>query len=127
MTKQPEGKLSKKIIDALHARGAYVWKVHGNEYTPAGTPDIVGVYKGQFIAVETKMPGNELTAIQRYRIARMRTAGALVVAPCRSVEEATALIDRLWDLYTATPDSYWWHDVHGRIQLAYGSAADREG
>lgn len=92
---QPESKLSQKIQQALKGRGAYVWKVHGNELTPAGTPDIVGVYRGHFIAVETKMPGNKLSAVQAYRITRMRNAGALVVAPCYTVAAALDLLNAL--------------------------------
>lgn len=103
MGNQPEGKVSKKIIDAVNARGAYCWKVHGNEFTPAGTPDIVGPYRGFFVAFETKMPGNTLSPIQEYRIGKLREAGAFVVAPCFTVAQALELIDALdsnWDAVT---------------------------
>jgi Holliday junction resolvase len=92
---QPESRLSGRIIKALNKRGACVWKVHGNEFTPAGTPDIVGAYRGYFIAVETKMPGGRLSAIQEYRIAQLRKAGGRVLAPCLSVESAVAMLGEI--------------------------------
>lgn len=92
---QPESRLSRKIIRALNDQGAYTWKVHGNEFTPAGTPDIVGVYRGLFIAVETKMVGGRLSAIQEYRIKQIREAGGRVLAPCFSVEQAVQWISSI--------------------------------
>jgi Holliday junction resolvase len=93
---QPEGRLSRLIIDLIKQRGGYAWKVHGNEFTPAGTPDIVGCYRGQFIAIETKLPeGDDLSARQRYVVGQMRKAEGSVLAPCRSVREASSWLDRL--------------------------------
>jgi hypothetical protein len=89
---QPESRLSGKIISMINRRGGYVWKVHGNEFTPAGTPDIVGTYRAYFIALETKMPGNDLSVRQRYVISKMRRAGGFVCAPCKSIEEAEVML-----------------------------------
>ena len=96
---QPESRLSLNIQRAMKARGAYVWKVHGNEYTPAGTPDIVGAFRGQAIGVETKMPGNTLSVVQEYRIGKMRQAGYYIVAPCYSIAEALAFLDSISALF----------------------------
>lgn len=93
MGNQPEGKLSAKIKAMMIRRGAFVWKVHGNEFTPTGLPDLCGVYLGQFIGCESKMPGNDLSDIQKYRIGKMRMAGALIIAPCFSVAEAEEFMD----------------------------------
>jgi hypothetical protein len=79
LAKQPEGKLSLKIIDAWKAMGAYAYKVHGNEYTPVGTPDICGVFQGWSIWCETKMPGNKPSMAQWKKIRDLRRAGALVI------------------------------------------------
>lgn len=92
---QPESKLSAKIKKALLERGAYVWKVHGNEFTPSGLPDIVGVYRGQFIGIESKMPGEKLSTIQEYRIHRLQKAGALIMAPCFTVVRAQEFLTDL--------------------------------
>ena len=90
---QPEGRLARAVIKMVDERGGYAWKVHGNEFTPVGLPDVVGVYKGTFVAFETKMPGNKPTAAQAYRAKKIRRAGGLVCSPCLSVEEAEEMLD----------------------------------
>lgn len=96
MGKQPESRLSRLIQKALKERGAWCYKVWGNELTPAGIPDIVGVYKGYFIGIETKMPaGGNPTAIQEYRAGKIRESGGLVLSPCRSVREALEMLDHI--------------------------------
>lgn len=94
MGKQPEGKLSTKIMDALRKRGAYAWKVHGSEYQPAGTPDISIIYKGWSLWAETKMPGNKPSLIQWKRMRDMRRAGALTCVPY-SVQDAVQMLDHI--------------------------------
>lgn len=64
---------------ALRQRGAFVFKVWGNEKMMAGLPDIIGCYRGQFIAVETKMPGNTISRVQGHVIGKLLDAGAHVV------------------------------------------------
>ena len=91
---QPEARLSKKIIQAWRERGAFCFKVWGSAHQMAGIPDIVGVYKGRFIACETKMPGNKPSAIQQHRISQIEAAGGLCVV-AYSVEEAEELLKRL--------------------------------
>lgn len=84
---QPESKLSYNIMQALRAEGAFVWKNHGGPLTKSGLPDITGVYRGLFIGLETKMPGNESSTIQKLRHVQIRAAGGLVCVP-HSVAEA---------------------------------------
>lgn len=91
---QPEARLSKRIMEAWRKEGVWCFKVWGNEHQTSGVPDILGTYRGQFIGCETKMPGGELSDIQRYRISRIRKAGGLVVV-ARSVPEAMHLIHHL--------------------------------
>lgn len=94
MASQGEAKLSRKIIQALREHNVWCYKVWGNQMTPAGIPDIVGVFEGQFLGIETKMPGGKLSDIQKYRINEMRKAGA-VITVARSVEEALELVNHL--------------------------------
>ena len=90
---QPESKLSRAIMAALRARGAFVWKNHGGATMMAGLPDIAGVYRGQFIAIETKMPdGGEPTPIQVHRHHQIRDAGGHVTV-ARTVAEAVQWAD----------------------------------
>lgn len=90
--KQPEAKLSTKIMKAWRGRGAWCMKIHGSEFQTSGVPDIAGVYRGISIWCETKMPGNHTSKIQDYRIQQIRDAGGLVVV-AYSVEEALVLLD----------------------------------
>lgn len=79
-------------MSALRQRGAFVFKIWGSEHMMAGLPDIIGCYRGRFIAVETKMPGNTTSTRQRYVIAKLREAGARVVV-AHSVAEALNVLD----------------------------------
>lgn len=98
---QPEGRLSRRILQALRARGAFAFKVHGGPTMMAGLPDIVGVYRGYSIWLEVKMPGEEPTPIQRQRIQQIRKAGgdAFVVY---SVEDAVRVLRHIDKLISDT-------------------------
>lgn len=89
---QPESRLSRQIMAALRGRGAFVFKVHGSEFMMAGLPDVIGCYRGRFIAVETKMPGGRLSKVQVHVITKLRAAGARVVV-AHSVAEAMQVLD----------------------------------
>lgn len=91
---QPEASLSRRIMKAWRARGAWCFKVHGSEFQPDGIPDICGIYRGQSVWCETKMPGNKPSRKQRYRINKIRQAGGLVVIGY-SVAEASELLDHV--------------------------------
>lgn len=84
---QGESKLSRDIMAALRARGAFVFKVHGGPTMMTGLPDICGVWCGLSIWIETKMPGGQdPTPIQLYRHARIIAAGGYVLV-ARSVAD----------------------------------------
>jgi Holliday junction resolvase len=79
---QGESRLSREIMSALRARGAFVFKVHGGPLMMAGLPDIIGCYKGKYFGFETKvLVSDEPTPIQLRRHEQIREAGgvALVV------------------------------------------------
>lgn len=85
---QGESNLSRDIMAALRARGAFVWKNHGGPTMMAGLPDIAGCLWGQFISIETKMPeGKDPTPIQLLRHEQIRAAGGHVTV-ARTVREA---------------------------------------
>lgn len=60
----------------------------------AGLPDIAGVYRGFFVAIETKMPGNEPSQVQLLRHMQIRAAGGHVEV-ARSVAEALNVLARI--------------------------------
>lgn len=88
---QPEARLSRQIMAALKARGAFVFKVWGSAQMMAGLPDIIGCYRGRFIAVETKMPGEHPSVVQRHIHAKIIRAGGRVVV-AHSVAEALEVL-----------------------------------
>lgn len=98
MGTQPESNLSYAIQKALKAeanrRGhkLFIFKVHGNEYMMAGLPDMVACYRGMFIGLEAKMPGNDTSPRQRYVHAKIREAEGLVLVPY-SVADALKALD----------------------------------
>jgi Holliday junction resolvase len=81
-------------MDALTARGAFVWKNHGSAFMMAGLPDIVGVYRGRFLAIETKMPGGQPSIVQVRVMGKIRYAGGAVMV-AQSIKEAMTIIDEI--------------------------------
>lgn len=80
----------------LKRRGAWGLNVHGTGHGRRGTPDWVGVYRGQGVAIEWKAPGGRLTRLQAHELQRAERAGAFTcVARCADdVEELLDEIDR---------------------------------
>lgn len=66
-------------MDVLRAQGAFVFKVHGSALMMAGLPDLIVCYRGKFIGIEVKMPGNKPSARQKFVHDQIRRAGGIVV------------------------------------------------
>ena len=82
-----------KIKKALEAEGAKVIKVHGSGMMEAGTPDLIGCYRGRCFALEVKRDAkHKATALQCRRLDEWSAAGA-VSSVVWSVEMAMAIID----------------------------------
>ena len=95
MSTQPESKVSTRIMKKWRDMGAWCYKVHGGEYQLAGVPDISGVFQGQSVWCETKMPGNwEPSLKQKIRINAIRRAGGHVVV-AYSVSEAVQMLEHI--------------------------------
>jgi hypothetical protein len=98
MGNQPESNLSYAIQKALKKEAArrghklFIFKVHGNEHMMAGLPDMVACYRGMFIGLEAKMPGNDTSPRQVYVHRKIREAEGLVLVPY-SVAEALKALD----------------------------------
>lgn len=97
MPAQPEGRLQLRIQKALkvkYGRGIFVFKVHGSALMMTGLPDLIGVVKGRFFAIEVKMPGGQVSERQSYVHSLIRAAGG-TVAVSRSVTDALEVIDEV--------------------------------
>lgn len=92
--KKPETKLVEKIIDRLKAEGGFWVKIHGGPMQQTGIPDIVGCYKGKFIGMEVKIPGNKLSALQTVVLKELEEAGAKC-GVAYSIEEALKIRDKM--------------------------------
>ena len=53
---QRESGRSRQIMEALRREGWFAAKLHGNQYTKAGLPDILCVAEGYYFGLETKHP-----------------------------------------------------------------------
>ena len=77
---QKEGKLQKKILDYLNSK-PYIWSTKIIIANKAGVPDIIGVCKGKFFAIEVKDKLGVVSALQKYVHTLIRKAdGNLLIA-----------------------------------------------
>ena len=82
MKKKPvkESTVVKNIRKSLDSQyPGFYFKVYGSAFQKVGIPDIVGLHKGKFIAIEVKAPGKEknLTKIQEACIEKIKLAGGI--------------------------------------------------
>lgn len=88
-----ESTLRSSIVKKLDSYGGFWYVTHIDQYGTGGIPDIIGCYKGRFIAFEVKLPGKEhtLTERQARRIAQINAAGGKA-AMVTSVEQAASIV-----------------------------------
>lgn len=87
-----EQKIQAKILGFLKSRGCYTVKVMAANRN--GVPDIIGCYKGHFIAVEVKRPGNKPTELQQAHIDDINNKlGHAIVA--YSVDEVETMLKEI--------------------------------
>lgn len=70
-----ESTLQRQVIALLRERGAYVFKVVGSAMQQRGTPDLLVCWRGQFMGLEIKLPGEKPTPMQEHEIGLIRKAG----------------------------------------------------
>lgn len=81
----------------LKTKGYFV-KYHGNPFSEAGTPDILGCFGGRFLAFELKT-GTKLSKIQELRSEEIYSAGGryYVVTDLQQVKDAIEEIEKEHD------------------------------
>ena len=84
--------IQSRIIKALSSRGVYVVKVVSASRN--GTPDLLCCYKGRFIAIEVKRPGEKPSALQTAKLEEIRKAGGIAVW-VDSLDAAISVFDAL--------------------------------
>jgi Holliday junction resolvase len=95
MPETPERKVKKKVVSILDEFGAYYFYSVTGGYGRSGVPDIVGCYKGKFIAIECKAGKGKTTALQDKNINAIRAQNgrALVVNEDNIADVIQLLID----------------------------------
>lgn len=67
-------------------------KIHGSPLQIAGIPDIVGCYRGRFVALEAKRFGEKPTKLQSYVMGEITRAGGMTLV-IYTADEALGIID----------------------------------
>lgn len=87
-----EKSITNSIIKKLNAMPkCKAIKMHGSIYSRRGTPDIMGVWKGNPFFLEVKRVGQKATALQNKEIGEWNEVGATAVV-VRSADEAMEII-----------------------------------
>lgn len=89
----------RKALKKRYKRDIKFIKIHGNEFTEAGTPDIIGCYKSICFVMECKNERGKTSRIQRVRLRQWARAGAFTAIP-RSAQDAIALIEEIKECLT---------------------------
>jgi len=106
MARQLESVIKKSILAYLHANGVFsfiyvsagmydprvkVWKKMHSSLSPAGIPDILGIFtykniKGRFLAIEVKTSTGVVSPHQKAMIDRINALGGIAFV-ARSIDE----------------------------------------
>lgn len=95
MAMKKESVLVNKIKKKLNTLDkSFFFKIHGGPMQMAGISDLIGIYKGRFIAIEVKTPDNKkgATVLQKWFINTVISCGGTAFV-ARSVDEAIAGIE----------------------------------
>lgn len=97
----PEGLVKRAICDHLKARQIFFWinqagKMPGRKLAKVGITDILGIYKGKFLAIEVKSAKGSTTLDQIIFMREVRAAGgiAFVARSVLDVERELTQTDR---------------------------------
>lgn len=90
-----ETALTRRVVERLRARGAYVVKHHGHPYARTGVPDLLVCYRGSFLGIEVKTDDGSLTRRQAHELELIGKAGgrAFVVQGDDQVAEILTWLD----------------------------------
>ena len=75
MAKTPEGAVKADVKKILEEYGVWFFMPATHGYGRSGVPDFICCFLGFLIAIETKAGDNELTALQKREIKRIKDAG----------------------------------------------------
>ena len=74
-----EKAITKQIRDWLKLSHIFHWKQIGGLGLPAGIADIIGIFRGKFLAIEVKRPGNKLSDKQKAFLENVEKEGGIAI------------------------------------------------
>ena len=77
-----EKNFENKIKQYLEDQNCWYVKFFANAYTKVGIPDILGVARGYFIAIEVKAPNGTPSALQKYNVKKISECNGFAVIVC---------------------------------------------
>ena len=86
-----ESAIQRQIRLEIERMGGLVLKQHASLYTTNGAPDLVCCYRGKFLAIEVKKPGEDARKIQLHRQKQIRKSGGICEV-CDSVEQVERIL-----------------------------------
>lgn len=96
-----EAEIQRKILSYLRALpNSYI--LRPIICAESGTPDIIALVAGQYIAIEVKRSGKHLTKLQAHRMAQIGMAGGIAIC-ARNVEDVKKCIDKIPIAPTVSP------------------------
>lgn len=87
-----EKAIERSIINEIRARGGAVTNTTG--VAVAGTPDLLGAYRGHPLALEVKTPTGKATLLQQHHLKHWAAAGAHAHI-VRSRQQVAELLDHI--------------------------------
>lgn len=87
-----ERTIQRACLKTLRERGAYAVNIAGGPSIDTGTPDILACYRGRFVAVEVKRPGQVPTEIQRFRLKQIAKAGGHCIVATNKADVIVGLL-----------------------------------
>jgi len=77
MKSLPESTIKRQIMRFLKSLPESDWEV-SPPGSVSGKPDITGCFRGRYVAIEVKRPGERATPIQKYKLNKLKKAKAVV-------------------------------------------------
>ena len=95
MARQPEGRALKHGQEYLRGEGARFFKIHGGDpFQEVGIPDLLCCYRGRFVGIEWKLPGEQPSPMQLATLHEIERAGGYA-AVCSTVEQVASLLSEI--------------------------------
>lgn len=96
MAATPEKKVKDKVRAILTKAGAYHFMPATHGYGTSGVPDIIGVYKGRFFAIECKAGDNKPTELQLKNLSDIeKQEGYALVINEDNIAHVTRMLDKI--------------------------------